>query len=362
VWLRSAGFPTFGDVYGAQIHRDGTITHATFPINVTDDDVFQPEVASLLDGASGAREYLVVFSPFDSYTATGRNVSAAVVRGATVLSTADVHSQVDLATIAADQQQPSADSDGQHFLLVYAHRSAGGPSNDDLRFADVLVSGGTARVCESGAVSATADREWNGRVSCAHSGGGPALRSGVAWDRTDVAGGGTPDVHGALVDGGLGGCVTPQCFGDGSGAACPSGNSGTTGRGCANSIVPAGALLGWSGDARVSADTLVLIGSGMPNSSCLYFQGTSVLAGGSGSAFGDGLRCAGGSVIRLGTKTNAASGSQYPVVGDPAVSVRGLVPASGATRWYQVWYRNAAAYCTASTFNLSSALRVAWAP
>ena len=42
----------------------------------------------------------------------------------------------------------------------------------------------------------------------------------------------------------------------------------------------------------------------MPSSSALYFQGTMELAGGLGTAFGDGLRCAGGSVIRLGTKGN----------------------------------------------------------
>jgi hypothetical protein len=39
--------------------------------------------------------------------------------------------------------------------------------------------------------------------------------------------------------------------------------------------------------------------------------------------FGDGLRCAGGSVVRLKTLTNVNNGSQYPEVGDPSVSVRG---------------------------------------
>jgi len=47
-------------------------------------------------------------------------------------------------------------------------------------------------------------------------------------------------------------------------------------------------------------------GSQMTNSSALYFQGTTQMAGGAGIAFGDGLRCAGGSIVRLGTKTNAA--------------------------------------------------------
>src|SRR5690606_19654939 len=102
-------------------------------------------------------------------------------------------------------------------------------------------------------------------------------------------------------------------------------------------------------------------GSGMPNSSALYFQGTSVLNGGSGVAFGDGLRCAGGSVIRLGTKNNTSGASQYPAAGDPSVSVRGLCTA-GDFRVYQVWYRNAAAFCTASTFNLTNGVSLTWTP
>lgn len=42
--------------------------------------------------------------------------------------------------------------------------------------------------------------------------------------------------------------------------------------------------------------------------------------------------------------------------------MRGMVPAAGAVRYYQGWYRNAAAFCTASTFNLTNGLRVQWIP
>ncbi len=153
--------------------------------------------------------------------------------------------------------------------------------------------------------------------------------------------------------------ATPFCSGDGSGTACPCANSGSAGNGCANSIDPAGANLAATGLSSIALDTLVLSGSGMPNSSALYFQGTSQQSGGLGSVFGDGLRCAAGSVVRLGTKSNAAGGSQYPAGADASVSVRGMVVAPG-TRTYQVWYRNAAAFCTASTFNLSNGVEVAW--
>jgi len=150
------------------------------------------------------------------------------------------------------------------------------------------------------------------------------------------------------------------CYGDGSGTACPCANTVVVGArtGCLNSLGVGGGLTS-TGVASVSADTLVLQGFGMPNSSALYFQGTSAQSASSGAVFGDGLRCAAGSVIRLGTQTNASGVSQYPDVGDPSVSVRGA-NAAGDLRFYQVWYRNAAAFCSASTFNLTSGYRVVW--
>ncbi len=149
------------------------------------------------------------------------------------------------------------------------------------------------------------------------------------------------------------------CFGDGTATACPCGNVGVAGNGCPNSINAAGAHLAATGNASIAADTVVLAGTGMPNSSALYFQGTAQQSGGLGVVFGDGLRCAGGSVIRLATKFNAAGASQFPAGGDPSVSVRGLV-ASPGSRTYQCWYRNAAAFCTASTFNLTNGVGVTW--
>jgi hypothetical protein len=103
----------------------------------------------------------------------------------------------------------------------------------------------------------------------------------------------------------------------------------------------------------------LLAGSQMPNAPVLYFQGTSLTGAGAGTTFGDGLRCAGGSVIRLGTKTNSAGASQYPAAGDPSVSNRGLVTLPGV-RFYQAWYRNVATFCTPSGFNLTNGWRIDW--
>jgi hypothetical protein len=159
----------------------------------------------------------------------------------------------------------------------------------------------------------------------------------------------------------------PFCFGDGTGTACPCGNASPVGNeeGCLTSFGVGGKLVA-SGTPSIANDTVILLGSQMPNSSALYFQGTTQAGGGAGTAFGDGLRCAAGAVIRLGTKTNGATpfppnSSQYPAAGDPSISVRGLVTVPGV-RTYQVWFRNAAAFCTPSAFNLTNGYEINWVP
>lgn len=153
----------------------------------------------------------------------------------------------------------------------------------------------------------------------------------------------------------------PTCAGDGSAAACPCGNSSPvgSGTGCLNSFALGGSLRA-NGPALISDDRLHLVATQLPpTASALYFQGTADLAGGAGTPFGDGLRCVGGSVLRLGTKVSAAGASTYPGPSDAGVRTRGGINAPG-TYWYQVWYRNAAVFCTPSSFNLTNALRITW--
>jgi len=152
--------------------------------------------------------------------------------------------------------------------------------------------------------------------------------------------------------------VTSVCAGDGSGTACPCANSGGAGEGCMNSF-GYGSLMTATGGAAVAADSLTLFATVPGTNVAMFFQGTSLENGGAGVTFGDGLHCTGGTVIRL-VSTEAVGGiAQFPAGNDPLVSVAGSVP-SGATRYYQVWYRNAATYCTSDTFNLSNALQVDW--
>jgi hypothetical protein len=163
-----------------------------------------------------------------------------------------------------------------------------------------------------------------------------------------------------------GSVLVPFCFGDGSAGACPCGNNGSAGHGCQNSGGTGGSILFSSGVADLSADTLVHTATGeRPTALSIFLQGDAAIAP---VFFGDGLRCTGGVLKRLYVK-NASSGVvTAPQAGDPSVSARSAalgdpIPA-GATRNYQVYYRDgSASFCPAplgSSFNASNGVTVIW--
>ncbi len=153
---------------------------------------------------------------------------------------------------------------------------------------------------------------------------------------------------------------TAYCAGDGSAAACPCGNSSPVGdnAGCLSSIALGGKLRG-AGTSSVAADSVTLTSTQVPNGPALYFQGDAQSAGGAGFAFGDGLLCSGGVIIRLGVKFASGNTSTYPGAGDPLLSIQGgVVP--GDVRHYQAWYRDAFTFCTPAFFNLTNGVSVTW--
>ena len=152
---------------------------------------------------------------------------------------------------------------------------------------------------------------------------------------------------------------TPYCFGDGSGTACPCGNTGAAGRGCANGTGSGGALLSASGSASVGAANLVLAGTGAePSQPGLYFQGDNTVNGGAGITFGDGIRCAGGNVARLQVVIADANGDSATTVN--VASQGGVAP--GDVKRYQWWYRSPTASPCGTGFNLSNGLEITWLP
>jgi hypothetical protein len=221
-------------------------------------------------------------------------------------------------------------------------------------------------------------QKWNGSSWSVLRGGlnGNALALAPFADpssgRPDLYVGGNFQIADGLSSDGIAqwrGCTSPGtrfCFGDGSSAACPCGNSGAAGHGCQNSITTGGSLLSAAG--QVNPDTVVLTATAeLPSALSIFLQGTVSIAP---TNYGDGLRCTGGSLRRLFAKSASGGVVVAPQPGDPSITSRSAAlgdPISpGATRLYQVYYRDPiAAFCPAprgDTWNVSNAVRVAWLP
>jgi hypothetical protein len=160
------------------------------------------------------------------------------------------------------------------------------------------------------------------------------------------------------------GVGTPFCSGDGSGTACPCGNNGLAGRGCASSSIASGALFSATGNPGVSAgtDTLVLTASELTGPG-LFFQGTGPAAGGAGFSFGDGLLCVATGITRLGVVFPTAGSASYPGGLTPnPIHIAGAPLAAGDVRHYQCWYRDAVVFCNPETFNLTQGLTITFVP
>jgi Tol biopolymer transport system component len=165
---------------------------------------------------------------------------------------------------------------------------------------------------------------------------------------------------GRLCEAGTGGVVACPCSNPASGSEL----------GCDNSAQTGGASLSASGIAYLSMDSLVFTAGGeTQNAASILLQGNSFA--GSGIPYGQGVRCVGGTMQRLFTKTAVAGGITAPDfgAGDPQVSARsaalGDVILAGQSRWYLVYYRDPIVLggCSASsTFNATQTGQVTWWP
>ena len=146
------------------------------------------------------------------------------------------------------------------------------------------------------------------------------------------------------------------CFGDGTGGACPCGNPGRLGEGCANSTSH-GSTLSAVGEPSVGFDSLILVAHHIPTGmSCLFFQGDTPV--GDGVPFGDGLRCVGPPFVRLEVGFELGTGAA--LTQSPISITGGALP--GQTKYYQCWYRDAGASPCGFEFNLSNGVSVVWGP
>jgi hypothetical protein len=132
------------------------------------------------------------------------------------------------------------------------------------------------------------------------------------------------------------------------GQSCPCLNQGGAGEGCANST-GAGALLVGSGDADVANDSLTLTVSGAPAGNFgIFYQGDAAAA----NPMGDGVMCA-----------NVTKRYQVQVIDAAGGASRtgfGAFAASGATRYYQFWFRDVTGSPCGGNYNFSNGWTVTW--
>ena len=349
VWQRRYA-PGDEDIYGAQIHRDGSIANSTFAVENSALNTLYPSVSSLTDWGGNLRRYLVAWQ---------REIPGPRFKVGMALRTGPIHlASGDLETLQdefspTDKVLPSVDTDGSSFALAY--NELYGPDLGDVFLANVCVSGAELVLSERKAwLGHTLQSEMRPRIAAEHGSGGTGRASLVVWDKNN---GLDHDIEAARYGAPTGGPIWGFCDGF---TGCPCGNDATGSRGCANSVNPAGAGLTGNGIVSVSEDSFVLNGSGMlPHSTCIYLQGST---SSSPVLFGDGKICVDGSLIRLVVRRNSGGASSFPAVGEPSVSVRGQVPALGGTRSYQAWYRDPTNFCTATPYNITNGILAVWTP
>jgi hypothetical protein len=248
---------------------------------------------------------------------------------------------------------PDVDTDGDTFLDCLDNcPSVANPGQEDV---DVDGVGDACDNCPLIANPSQADCDHDGAGdACAIAGGAPDCNLNGVPDSCDLAGGSSQDQNHNNVpdeceqDGG-----TPFCFGF-SGCPCGNNSSHAEQAGCRNSTGFGAQLVG-NGTTSVSNDALVLSATRLTGSLVLFMQGDALVS----VTYGDGHRCMGGHLIRLGHKTPAGGNAAYPTGSDLPISVRGGVPPIGGVRYYQALYRNNGGPCGSGT-NITNGVSVVW--
>jgi len=351
------------NILGSRVSWNGAVTVPFYTIQPS--LAYDPRV-SVSSSVPGTLNYLLAYQR-RNLGQSNNEIALILLNGTTIASTLNL-SLAENTGSSRNCIDPSVDANGDHFLVAYSESASGG--DYDVSLSEVGISGGALALVQGhqvlGSSPSNDARPRLAGLSPAGETNSQVVRDFVlAWDVD--AGTGFGEMLGAVYRGNVGGGKTPFCFGDGSGATCPCGNTSAPGSqaGCLNSFGTGGRLIA-TGDASTTSDSLVLTATGLtPNGAPpIFLQGTAQVLSGVGAWFGDGLRCAAGSVIRLGTSLSVAGISSfgYGIPGTQSVSIRGAILAPGATRYYQVNYRNAPVFCTSATFNLTNGVAISWMP
>ena len=142
---------------------------------------------------------------------------------------------------------------------------------------------------------------------------------------------------------------------DGSLASCPCGNAGNPDTGCDIQQGTGGVRLDVVAQETTPSNRVTMSGTGFPAASsptAIVIRAPSLDAG-APIVFGDGLRCIGVPLVRLGAAF-ANAGTSTHTFG------HGTMAGSG-NLYYQLWFRNTPAmFCTPDAFNLSNGRTLVW--
>ena len=142
---------------------------------------------------------------------------------------------------------------------------------------------------------------------------------------------------------------------DGSLASCPCGNAGDPDTGCDIQQGTGGVKLDVVAQQTAPSNSVMMSATGFPpaSSPAAIVIRASSLDPGTPVPFGDGLRCIGTPLVRLGASF-ASGGASTHSFG------HGTMAGSGDF-YYQLWFRNTPAmFCTPDAFNLSNGRIVTW--
>jgi hypothetical protein len=358
VWSRE-NTPTDHDIFGAQIHWDGTITNSAYGITFGASDDTYPQVSSPLDG-TGSRKSMIVFQR--DAGGGSHDIQGVVFDGPFFFAQADLSTLEGSAFSGQDQIHPSVDSDGAAFAVAYSEQVGSSTVDYDIRISTFSLLGTTIQMAERhGQLVATVDTDDFPQVSSNYSGNGGRFRFAIV-SRTFASN----VCYGALYDADT---FASFCFPGVDGVApCPCANPGILGHGCDNSAATGGAILTKTGTGSLSADTVVFTTHGEKATALsIVLQGTSVAT--AGQVYGQGIRCVAGGLKRLYAKAASAGSITAPGSGDPSVSSRSAAKGdtidAGSTRYYLVYYRDPTVLggCPpTSTFNATQSGSICWRP
>jgi hypothetical protein len=362
VWHREVS-PGDSDVYAAEVLWDGTVNIGSTAI-VTAGNTPAP-ACSPIDNSG---QWLLVYE-YDFVS--DHDIIGALMSGVTVNSTLNLTSreyQHGSGTLFEDQIHPAADTDGVHFAYSYSESYAGSTTDYDIYVSSVDHIGSNLTVGEfrQNLAFSTSHEDFP-RMASHQTAGGTGNRIGIVWSDDTNGGANLGNIEAGVY---APSDFTKLCwaFYDGVGSCPCANNPSAAGLGCNNSSATGGASINGSGNASLTNDSATLSTFGeRPTAPSMVAQGSALVA--AGVNFGQGLRCAGGTLKRLYLKTASGGSITAPVGIDPTLSVRSAAlgdPLSpGSARYYFVYYRDPFVLggCPTSLgFNSTDTVQVVWRP